>query len=499
MRSGVNDSEKFLIELAQKSFLSSWSYANPYKSDKKELVDLLVYLEPYCILFSDKTRVWNDVVDKEGRDISWKRWYKHAVTSSITQLQSATQHLKNRLNNDFLYHNKNFKKIEHLKFPKETIYFRVATTYGSEQAIVNKVFNDEDIQQRRMPTFLYTPIKDMVNQNPFNPDGAFTVGYESDRYGYIHVMNRSSLVLLLTELDTIPDFVDYLIEKENNYMNPKIFSACGEEDLLAFYFQNFDTKQDRFRLLPNKETQKNLIKKRTSKKERRKIKNAPVYLGGGHWEKLIQNKQYKAKKEADKISYFIDYIVEYIYQDRGGEAYSASWLEEQDKMNWHQDEFSKLFEHFAGMRRVYRRQVGRALYELMHNKTSSGPGSSCRRMFTSFSDESIGIMLLCASPHLDWDYQYYRHNRQEQLALGADRMKGKKEFHHVKKIIAIATESAFYLAGSSVGQSYDYLFWDCENLTDEMKIAVKQSYDYLESMNIGSSYTRVQDNEFPQI
>ena len=59
---GTTASERYLVRLASHSFLSMWSYANPYtdegrskaKGDGKELCDLLVVFGNDIFIFSDK-------------------------------------------------------------------------------------------------------------------------------------------------------------------------------------------------------------------------------------------------------------------------------------------------------------------------------------------------------------------------------------------------------------------------------------------------------------
>jgi hypothetical protein len=48
---GVNDSERLLADLCEKSFLKLWSYPNPFKDDRKELCDLLAVFENHVFIF----------------------------------------------------------------------------------------------------------------------------------------------------------------------------------------------------------------------------------------------------------------------------------------------------------------------------------------------------------------------------------------------------------------------------------------------------------------
>jgi hypothetical protein len=52
---------------------------------------------------------------------------------------------------------------------------------------------------------------------------------------FIHVFDESTLDIVLGELDTTPDFIHYLCEKERAVRERGLISAMGEEEILAFY------------------------------------------------------------------------------------------------------------------------------------------------------------------------------------------------------------------------------------------------------------------------
>jgi hypothetical protein len=80
---GVNQSERYLARLCRKTFLTSWSYPNLYRAERrpdgsvqaKEVRDLLVVFENDVLIFSDK-----DVVFAKSDDIhkDWARWYRRS-------------------------------------------------------------------------------------------------------------------------------------------------------------------------------------------------------------------------------------------------------------------------------------------------------------------------------------------------------------------------------------------------------------------------------------
>ncbi len=102
----------------------------------------------------------------------------------------------------------------------------------------------------------------------------------------IHTFD-STIESILNELDTISDFCKYLKDKEDLIIsNPKLqIIASRELDILCEYIKD---------------------KKTFDHLENVNLKN----YDDGIWEKFIYSNVYKAKKEADKISYFCDDLIE---------------------------------------------------------------------------------------------------------------------------------------------------------------------------------------------
>ena len=107
--------------------------------------------------------------------------------------------------------------------------------------------------------------------------------------GFVHVFDEISLDIVMNELDTISDFVKYLRDIEALITKDiKITLNGGEEDLLALYLTNGRVFPDKFNSL---------------------------YLDDNLWKGFIKRPAYLAKKEADKVSYCWDNLIEIISND----------------------------------------------------------------------------------------------------------------------------------------------------------------------------------------
>lgn len=89
---GLSDTEKILGELCDKTFLKLWSYPNLYKSDGKELCDLLVIFENHIFLFFDREskKFENPEQDIE---LQWKRSEKEVIQKQMATAAGAKKYI----------------------------------------------------------------------------------------------------------------------------------------------------------------------------------------------------------------------------------------------------------------------------------------------------------------------------------------------------------------------------------------------------------------------
>jgi hypothetical protein len=286
---GSTDSERYLANLSEKSFLSLWSYPNVFrdqgrkggKGDGKELCDLLVVFDRDVIIFSDKSCAFKDTGDT---DRDWARWYSRAIKKSANQIFGAERWI--RENPDRLYLDPRcaepfpipFKSLEDVAFHRVVVALgakaRCQAAIGGSGSLL--IYPNIVGDAHTEPTAeLYTP---------------FAVGNIDPAKGYIHVFDDVALDIVLGELDTITDFVKYLRKKESLIASGKLAFAAGEEDLLAFYLKDTDASNEHAFVFPGDV--------------------AGIAIEENHWKGLKTNPQYLAKKAADGKSYLWDKIIE---------------------------------------------------------------------------------------------------------------------------------------------------------------------------------------------
>ena len=243
MTEAVNNSEQFVYNICSKSFLLLWSYINPQgKTPGKELCDVLVVCDPHVIVISVK-----DIQLKNTDDpgVDWKRWKRKAIEDSVKQIKGAIRWLDQ---SEYVIH-KNGSKGLKLPLASERIYHRVAVAFGGKREV---------------------PISSPIEDDEF-----------------YHILDEQSVFLLLRHLDTISDFVNYLIDKEAFLSNTSIIINGGEENLLAIYLHNgrqFPSEADM------------------------------IILEDDLWEGISNRPEFKAKLQKDSESYIWDRVIEALCQ-----------------------------------------------------------------------------------------------------------------------------------------------------------------------------------------
>lgn len=218
------------------------------------------------------------------------------------------------------------------------------------------------------------------------------LGEEEDFYSMIeikkeriiHVFTREFTEIVLNELDTIKDFIAYIREKESLIAaNKPITLLGGEKELLAFYLMN--------------------------ERSFEKLKELDyTTLTEGFWMELQKRPDYKAKKEADKISYCWDSII--------NRAHTCG------------EKYEKIARELARPTRFERRGLSKAFFDahmLAHNEQEK---NTFRRIVKSENTTYCFLFLDDSEPKC----------RKESLAIICFIARG--IYKDNKKVIGIATE-----------------------------------------------------------
>lgn len=232
---GVTDSERYLTYLADRTFLKLWNYPNTFTDRRrhgeigKELCDLLVVCGNDIIIFSDKSISWPQ---SGNAALDWSRWYRKAIKKSVDQIRGAERWLRLFPSRIFLDPKCTQKLPISIPENEQCRVHGIEIVFGAEAAC-SKFYNGEKRSLIVLPHLKGEAHTDTTKAGyiPFalgdvDPDGPF-----------VHVFDETALDLIMRELDTVSDFVDYLQEREEAIREEKFYASASEAEMIAVYMQ----------------------------------------------------------------------------------------------------------------------------------------------------------------------------------------------------------------------------------------------------------------------
>jgi hypothetical protein len=331
--------EQAVNELAFNTYLKYWCYPNPKdeKGSQKEICDLLILFKSTAIIISVKNYSFKG---------NYEKYFRSTLDKAILQIQGAERKL--------------FAN-------KKDVYI-----------------NHPDMREAKFNPELYTHIfRIIVNLNTiplFYPPGRLS------KHGYVHIFNWDSFLRTVLELDTVPDFVNYLKVREELFSDKEALLLTGAENDWDSYtgaeFHKYMTTVQRngkvFLMISGNEL--DLLadyyynNKRFNKHFYSKEYTDINYKLDGKWEEYLSRSEVKRKKNEDRASYFIDEFVkrEILYKN--------------DKQN------IEVATELLALSRFERRVLGKHFFEFAEKyKNQNGPFIA--RRYGKVNDLTIGYLL----------------------------------------------------------------------------------------------------------
>jgi hypothetical protein len=271
-----NIGEDFVNKIAFNSFLKYWCYPSPKDEhgDKKEICDLLIIFGNCVIIISVKNYEFKEL---------YSRYFKMTIDKAVKQIHGAERKLFSSGKDIYLKHPN--KILE--RFPKEKI----------------------DIIHR-----IIVNLGEGVKFYPFSQ--------ETKARNFVSLFDKDAFETIVKELDTIPDFIDYLKKRELLFADKTVTVLPGEENdfPIETAVQFFEYKQQQISPIDKMSivisgTEHDLLgyylkHERNFPTDIASEKYAGMFIQlDGEWEAFKTNKQVLFKKKLDKESYFIDELV----------------------------------------------------------------------------------------------------------------------------------------------------------------------------------------------
>lgn len=418
---GFTETEKLLSEICEKTFLNIWNYSNPFNEHRKEFCDVIAVFENHMFVFFDRNKKL-DFVSNEDFPVKYNRWVKNVIEAQINTCYGAERYIKN---GGKLYLDNKLTMEFPLRFDiNKIVVHKIIVAHGAKESCLK--FSNENINGSLA-----------VHYGMFNEDIRFTFFINLSKEKPVHIFDSSNLEIILSELDTFCDFTNYITEKERVIKEKLFISYCGEEDLLAHYFMNFD-----------QENQKHFIGQKDC---------MGFVLDQGMWNEFIKSPAYKARKESNKISYFWDALINEIGINalkgelRGnGNVFSGN---------------SGVYE-MAKEPRFIRRMLSEKMIEAIQSFPNiDSPMGRHLRVLTSYFENVRYVFLQYKIDFGDKQYNLDDINKIRQYFLDTACGATKLKFPCLKKIIGIGMAPLKYYPKTTK----DILLMDCSHWNDEMK------------------------------
>lgn len=430
---GLTPSEALLARLCDNSFLKLWTYPNLFRKAGKELTDLLVVFGNDVIIFSDKSCGYPDSGDPA---LDWSRWYRRSVADSAHQIETAERWLRSCPDRIFL----DAKCVERLPIAlppaADMRVHRVCIALGA----LNRA--EAETQRRAL----------RVNPRVANQAERFTLGRSDKARGWLHFFDEVTLAIVLRELSTTADFVHYLNSKVALFESQNFQFADSELDILGYYLWNgrsFPEHRNQYRLDP------------------------------GLWPQVEASPEFLAGREANKVSFFWDGLIEYVT-----EQYLDETLEFGNDLAM--SDYERLARIMASETRFNRRVLTMLILEraeiARHNAIST---------LLPSDQPDVNYVLLVGRGDQGGDHNAYRADRMSQLRTRCIAAKAAKPDR--RYVVGIGLD-----ARGVQGSSEDFVLMDTIDWTQqdvEHAEALRQDLGYF--IQGRAHQTRFIEDEYP--
>lgn len=418
---GFTPTEKLLAKLCEQSFLKLWSYPNPVKDDGHEFCDLLAIFENHVFIFFDRKIILEDTTDKDPQ-VLWSRWKSKVIDDQIRTAHGAERYLRagRAL---FLDGKRTIPFPLNIKVDTMIIH-KIVVAHGAKEACEN--FSDANV---------YGSLGISYGHEDHDMPFPFMIGL--DKSNPVHIFDSHNLPIIFAELDTFYDFSKFLDAKIEAISELQLLSYCGEEDLLAHYFLNYDETEKRY-FIGSKDKS-----------------FSSVLVGEGEWRDFIELDIYKNKKKADRVSYFWDELIQKTCQN----ALDGTLLGDADLLRGR----SAIHEMAKEPR-----FVRRALSQKMLGSVSGFPAPKDEmirnvNLMPSFFPNKAYVFLQILATEKIRQRPQYREFRQRMLEVACGAAKNMKD--ELKIIVGIAVDAPKF--HKEIAE--DFLLLDCSNWSPDMK------------------------------
>jgi len=290
----------------------------------------LVVFQDHVLIFSDKDCEFPDTGSLE---LDWNRWFRRAVQKSADQVWGAERWIKSHPSRLFLDRACTQPFPIEVPDPGAATFHRIVVAHKVSERCRQELGGSGSLM-------IDSTLVGAQHYAPFRDDGKpFTIGQLDPARGYVHVLDDTSLAIVMNTLNTITDFVTYLSRKEKLICSGQVsLFATGEEDLLAFYLGKLNEWGEHDFIVPD-----NL--------------NGIAMLEG-LWEEFADSPERQSQIAANEVSYSWDALIEAFNKHiLAGTQYYTTHLAVRDR--------EKLMRFLAREPRTRRRMLAKSILQMI--------------------------------------------------------------------------------------------------------------------------------------
>ena len=420
---GVTETERFLAEFCERSFLKLWSYPNPYKDDGHELCDLLAVFGDYVFIFFDRENVLPEAPDKDPQ-VLWDRWKRNVIDRQVKTAHGAARYICS--GRAIFLDGKGTTPFPLAIDPAKAIIHKIIVAHGAKAAC-----------EKASTQNVYGSLAISYGETDGGPTEPFHI--EIDKQNPVHIFDSHNMPIVLAKLDTVSDFSTYLDEKLRAVAKLHYLTYCGEEDLLGHYLLNYDDSIKRHVIGPKGEADIN-----------------GVMIGEGEWHGFIETDLYKNTKKEDSISYFWDELIQRTCQNSLNGTLGGN-----SNITGGESAIFEMVKEPRFMRRGLADKMLTAVQDFPDH-----PSQFTRKVtfLPSFLPDVGYVLFQLRAPDSFKAEPDYREKRQWLLEIACGAAKNK--FPNLIKLIGIGIDAPKFAGGTN---AEDFILMPCGTWTDEMR------------------------------
>jgi hypothetical protein len=302
-----------------------------------------------------------------------------------------------------------------------------------------------------------------------------------DADGLERRQRETALELLARELDTVTDFTRYLTRRERIIRSSRLLPIAGEHDLLGRYLVSGGPDEEHDFTRPGG----------GEWREGEKLK-----ISAGTYAALVAQPGYKARKEADKVSYEWDALLGlFTASILEGEAEGAFGKEPKPSK---EEEGSR---SMALEPRLRRRLLGSLVVDAKKKAEAAKADRFARNMVPGAysADETVGYVFLILAHHGEAPGVAYTEYRKRRIVMlhgyCLSMLQGNRD---LKRAVGIGIDASPKVTGRT-GGSEDFYALEVDAWTpelDKQADELRKGFDLLKSENVSHSTGSV--DEFPR-